>query len=159
MRAALVIFFLILAGIQLVRPAKNAAMESNPALDVLALHPAPAETKTVLKAACYDCHSNNTRYPWYAEIQPFGWLLAQHVKDGKRALNFSEFGKLSPKGARQRLHAIVDEVEEKRMPLKSYTLIHAEARIQDEQIEAIIAWAEKAASERQRSGDAAMETK
>jgi hypothetical protein len=139
-------FVLLAIGIQLLRPAKNVSTEPIGPNHIAMVHPAPADVRNILEAACYDCHSNNTRYPWYADIQPFAWWLADHVRDGKKALNFSEFGRLTPRRARARLEACVDEVSEKRMPLKSYRLGHPDARLTDGQIKAFVAWAEEAAA-------------
>ena len=102
----------------------------------------PADVSALLKRACYDCHSNHTNYPWYAEVQPAGWWLAEHVKDGKRHLNFSEFAAYTSKRAKTKAGEIIDEVEEKKMPLKSYTWMHPEARLTVEEVKLIIAWAE-----------------
>ena len=131
----------IFAVLQFIRPAKNLSAAPSPN-DLIALHTPPADVKRILENACYDCHSNNTRYPWYAEIQPFGWFLAQHVRDGKQHLNFSEFGRLTPKRAKTRLEDSIDEIAERHMPLDSYTLIHRDARLSDAQIAAFTTWAE-----------------
>jgi Haem-binding domain len=127
---------------QLIRPAKNISPEPDPRDDMLAQLSAPPEVRSLLQTACYDCHSNNTRYPWYSNIQPTGWWLAKHVNDGKRQLNFSTFGKLNPRQARAALNSVVDEVSERRMPLKSYTWGHPDARLSDEQVARLVDWAE-----------------
>lgn len=138
---------LLLAVIQFIRPAKNlsAAEPFTGANDLTVMHPAPPEVKQLLAAACYDCHSNTTRYPWYAEIQPVGWWLAKHVKDGKRHLNFSDFGTYNAKRQAKKLDEIIDEVKDHGMPLRSYTLMHADARLTDAQIAALSRWVESAA--------------
>lgn len=144
-KAALLASLFTLSAVQLIRPAKNLQSES-PSLDVFARHPAPGNVRRVVQAACYDCHSNATRYPWYAEIQPAGWLLASHVSKGKRNLNFSAFGRLSARDARKSLEAVADEVADGRMPLRSYTWAHPEARITPADADAIVAWANRAAA-------------
>jgi hypothetical protein len=76
--------------IQFIQPARNTNGQVVQS-DITATFTVPAEVKSILEVACYDCHSNNTRYPWYANIQPGGWWLAKHIKDGKEELNFSDF--------------------------------------------------------------------
>ena len=132
---------LLLVALQFVRPAKNESAGIGPN-DLTAKHPVPANVAALLQRACYDCHSNNTRYPGYAAVQPVGWWLAWHVKDGKRHLNFSEFATYTPKRAKTKAGEIVDEVEQLKMPLKSYTWMHPEARLTPAEIKLIVAWAE-----------------
>ncbi|MGC4072461.1 MAG: heme-binding domain-containing protein [Nibricoccus sp.] len=127
--------------LQFFRPEKN--LSSPTSFDLFAIHPAPPEVKQLLTVACYDCHSNHTRYPWYAEIQPLGWWLAQHVRDGKQELNFSEFGSLSAKRAKNKLEACIDELEAKNMPLPSYTIAHRDARLSEAQRQTLTAWLEE----------------
>lgn len=133
---------LVLAlAVQFYRPEKN--LSAAPAkTDLLVLHPAPAEVKQLLQVGCYDCHSDHTRYPWYAEIQPLGWWLAQHIRDGKRELNLSAFGDLSPKRQASKLEEMVDLIERREMPLKSYTITHRDAVFTDAQIKQLNGWLE-----------------
>jgi hypothetical protein len=126
--------------IQFVRPAKNLSAGPAPG-DITALYPTPPDVKAVLAKACYDCHSDHTRYPWYAEVQPVGWWLAEHVKDGKRHLNFSRFDTYPPFRAARALTKSMHEVEEHEMPLGSYTLIHRDAILTADEIAAFDAWA------------------
>jgi hypothetical protein len=106
------------------------------------LYPPPPEVREILATSCYDCHSNQTRYPWYAGVQPVGWWLAHHIADARQVLNFAEFGTYSPKRQARRLEALVDEVRDRTMPLKSYAFIHRAARLTDAQIAALCHWAE-----------------
>jgi hypothetical protein len=131
----------VFVGLQFYRPAKNVSAAPSPH-DVLVKHPAPAEVSAVLKRACYDCHSNNTRYPWYAEVQPVRWWLDSHITDGKRHLNFSEFGTYTKKRAVDKFEETIDQVEQKLMPLPSYTWGHPEARLTPAEIKALVTWAE-----------------
>jgi hypothetical protein len=131
---------LFVAG-QFIRPTKNIAAGPS-ANDITAHYPTPPAVKALLTTACYDCHSNTTRYPWYAEIQPTGWWLASHVEDGKKHLNFSEFAAYAPKRAVHKMEEVMDTVTEHEMPLSSYTLIHRDARLTDEQIKLLADWAE-----------------
>ena len=84
--------------------------------------------QVVLKNACYDCHSNNTNYPWYANIQPTGWLMARHIKNGKEKLNFSEFGNYSPRRKISKLNGIANSIKDDIMPLSFYKLMHKKAQ-------------------------------
>lgn len=131
-------------ALQFVRPAKNqaaAAPFAGPD-DITIAHPPPPEVRQILAAACYDCHSNHTRYPWYAEIQPASWWLARHVRDGRQALNFSEFNAYSAKRQARKLELLCDEVRDHAMPLKSYQLMHPDARLTPAQVTGLCQWAE-----------------
>jgi hypothetical protein len=138
---SLIGFAVLLLGSQFFRPEKNLAPGGPGPDDLTVLRPPPAEVKAVLQRACYDCHSNHTRYPWYAEVQPVAWWLANHVKEGKSHFNFSTFGTYSAKRQARKLSELLDEVEEGNMPLASYKLAHAEARLTPAEIKALMAWA------------------
>ena len=127
--------------IQFIKPDKNQSDVVTPN-DIFANFQSENSTKQLIRNACYDCHSNNTVYPWYAEIQPLAWWLADHVKEGKSELNFSEFATYKPKKADHKLEEVIEMIQEGEMPLKSYTLIHDNAKLSDGQKKAIITWAE-----------------
>jgi hypothetical protein len=135
--------FVAFVAIQFVRPAKNDAPVGPD--DLASKYPPPPEVKQLLEAACYDCHSNHTRYPWYAQVQPTGWWLASHINDGKRELNFSEFASYTEHRRAKKLQAISDEVTDHSMPLKSYTWVHRDAKLTDAQIKLLADWAESLA--------------
>ena len=103
----------------------------------------PEKVDAILKVACNDCHSNNTTYPWYSKIQPIAWWLADHVKDGKRHLNFSQFLRLPIAVQNKKFDEIGKEVEEKGMPIPAYTNLglHSGAKLSDEQRKTIVDWA------------------
>lgn len=126
--------------IQFVRPTKNISTEESPN-EISKFYDVPAEVHAVLKKSCYDCHSNNTDYPWYVNIQPIGLWLQGHVNEGKRELNFSEFGSYEQKRAKHKFEEIEEVVSEGEMPLGSYTLIHRDTKLTPEQSSAIAAWA------------------
>lgn len=130
----------LLVAAQFVRPDRNLSSVPGPN-DLNLKYPVPADVASVLKRACYDCHSNNTRYPWYAEVQPVRWWLDRHITDAKRHLNFSEFSSYSTKRAAKKAEEIADVVEHREMPLKSYTWVHAEARLTPDEIKLLVAWA------------------
>ncbi|HEX2853292.1 MAG TPA: heme-binding domain-containing protein [Opitutaceae bacterium] len=139
LKKILLVLGLLFIGIQFVRPARNLSSAPNPN-DLIALHPTPPAVKQLLSVACYDCHSNTTRYPWYAEIQPMGWWLASHVSDGKAELNFSDFGTYPAKKAARVLEVAIDEIDGRKMPLPSYRLTHGDARLSDAQIKLLSDW-------------------
>jgi len=137
----LIALLVVLIIIQFFKPAKNQSDAVTPD-DIFANYQAVDSTKQLIQTACYDCHSNNTVYPWYAEIQPVAWWLADHVNEGKSELNFSEFASYKPKKADHKLEEVIEMIQEGEMPLKSYTLIHGNAKLSDLQKTAIITWAE-----------------
>lgn len=126
--------------IQFIHPAKNINSEVT-AQDISVLYPMPDSVRQVLQKACYDCHSNNTKYPWYNNMQPVAWWLNDHITTGKKELNFSEFGKRTPEKQVKKLGKLVKEVEEGGMPLDSYTWIHKEAILTPAEKQMIIDWA------------------
>lgn len=136
----LVALLAVLLLAQFIRPEKNSAAGEQPN-DIFKHYPATPEVQAIVEKACYDCHSNNTNYPWYAEVQPVAWWINDHVVDGKRHLNFSEFATYKPKKANHKLEEVFEEVEKHEMPLNSYTWIHAEARLTPEEQQMLIDWA------------------
>lgn len=130
----------ILLLLQFVRPAKNQSGEAKN--DISTVFPVPAAVQTTLRTACYDCHSNYTTYPWYAEIQPVRLWLDDHIKDGKQHLNFSEFAAYNLPRQYHKLEEVSEMVGNGEMPLSSYTLIHRNAMITSEQRKGLIDWAD-----------------
>ncbi|MDO6760035.1 heme-binding domain-containing protein [Tamlana sp. 2_MG-2023] len=101
----------------------------------------PEDVKRILEETCYDCHSDVTRYPWYDKITPVNYWLAGHVKDGKKHLNFSDWVDNSVKRKDHKFDELIEMVEEKEMPLNSYTWTHTEANLSAEQIQSVVEWA------------------
>ena len=131
----------ILVIIQFFRPEKN---ESNEQTFALAKnYEVPENVKQILKVACNDCHSNLTQYPWYSNVQPVAWWLNDHIEHGKRDLNFSNFTHMPIAVQNHKFEEIVEMVEEREMPLASYTNfgLHKEANLSEEQRKMIIDWA------------------
>ena len=89
----------------------------------------PANVAAILKVSCYDCHSNNSRYPWYSELQPGAWFMARHIKKGKEELNFDEFNNYSKRRKKAKIKSIISQIEKDEMPLKSYRMMHGNARL------------------------------
>ncbi|HRH58255.1 MAG TPA: heme-binding domain-containing protein [Chitinophagales bacterium] len=132
---------LILIVIQFFQPQKNQSTELL-AADITKVTNVPDDVLTILKTSCYDCHSNNTVYPWYNNLQPVAWWLNNHIKEGKERLNFSEFGNYTFDKSRKKLRGIAREIEEGEMPLTSYTVIHRNAILDEAQKNLVINWAE-----------------
>jgi len=107
----------------------------------------PENVQQTLKNACMDCHSNNTDYPWYNKIAPVSWMLNKHVTEGKKELNFSEWGEMDAYDKIGALEDIRQEIEQKTMPLKEYAALHKEAKLTDEKMAALIAWIDKKGGE------------
>jgi hypothetical protein len=129
----------VLIIIQFFRPQKNISAQPQP--NAIEQHyTVPENVRTVLHPACYDCHSNNTEYPWYNNIQPVAWWLASHIKDGKKHLNFDEFNSYPADKKKKKLSQIKETIEKGEMPLSSYTLIHVNARLSEEQKNVILNW-------------------
>lgn len=138
------LFYLLLLGfviIQFFRPAKNKS-EGTSKNDISTLYTVPLDVQNILKTSCNDCHSNNTVYPWYAEIQPVSWWLNSHIEDGKKDLNFSEFATYRIRRQYKKLEEINELVKENEMPLDSYLWIHKDAKLSDQQKLTIANWAE-----------------
>lgn len=118
--------------------------KDNPAYDqgndMLSQISAPAEVKDILKNSCYDCHSYETKYPWYTNVAPFSWWISEHIEDGRKHFNFSEWGNYDLKKKKHKLEELIHEVEEGEMPLNSYTWAHGEASLSEEQIKTLIGW-------------------
>jgi hypothetical protein len=139
-KKTLIVLLVALVVIQFIHPAKNTS-NTVMAEDFNNLYPIPDSVQTILQKACYDCHSNNTRYPWYNNIQPVAWWLNDHINEGKRELNFSEFGKRPLAKQAKKLKKLAKEVQEGGMPLNSYTWIHKDAILTDAEKTMLINWA------------------
>lgn len=130
---------LLMVVMQLLQPSKNVA-SGNSVNDISAVYAVPVHVQEVLSQKCYDCHSNTTKYPWYVHIQPIGWWMAAHIKEGKEHLNFSEFKTYDAEKAAHKLEEVAEEITEGSMPLESYTWIHRDARVTPEETKAITDW-------------------
>jgi len=103
----------------------------------------PAEVTQILKTTCFDCHSAKTNYPWYNNITPVNYWLDEHIRDGKKHLDFSKWSEYSLKRKEHKMDELYEEVEKKEMPLNSYTWTHTEANLTQAQIDAVVAWGKK----------------
>ena len=135
-----VILLIGLVLLQFVRPSRNRSKSKLPT-DITNAVSIPANVQHIFSVACSDCHSNNTHYPWYAQIQPVGWLLASHIREGKAELNFSEFGAYSKRRQISKLSSIANSLKDGTMPLDSYKWLHRGARLTEKEKMVIINWA------------------
>ncbi|MEJ1223600.1 heme-binding domain-containing protein [Sediminicola sp. 1XM1-17] len=136
------VLLFVLIGMQFYSPTKNSAIGEHTAVFLSETNP-PKEVQRILETTCYDCHSNNTHYPWYNNIAPVSYWLADHIRVGKGHLNFSEWESYTPKKKDHKLEELIEEVEEGEMPLKEYTWTHKEARLTANQKEMVMEWARK----------------
>ncbi len=144
-KRTLFLLVIVLVLIQFIRPAKNHSSVISPNHITKHLN-VPDSVQNILKRSCYDCHSNNTVYPWYDRIQPVAWWLQYHVNHGKHSLNFSEFASYSAARQAKKLKNIGKEVKEDGMPLDSYLWIHKDAVLSPEEKEILIRWADQSAA-------------
>lgn len=121
--------------------------------DFLSVYEPPEEVETIFRTACYDCHSYSTVYPGYTSIQPVGWWLQNHIEEGRDEMNLSLWEDYSPEDADHLLEEMVEMVEDEEMPLPSYTWVHADARLTDEQREELTAWVSSLRGSLQQSAD------
>jgi hypothetical protein len=136
---------------QLSRPARtNPVADESRALEV-SLHVTP-EVKAIFARACDDCHTNRTRWPWYSEVAPVSWWLTDHVRHGRRHMNFSDWARYTPREADQMLGEICRLSKVEAMPLSSYTLMHRDAILSPQDVGTLCAWSQ---AERQHLAAAA----
>jgi Haem-binding domain len=140
LKIATVVLFVALAIVQFIRP-----NFSNPPIvpgetleDSTAV---PAEVQMLMSRSCNDCHSNKTLYPWYSQISPFNWFLADHIEEGRNEMNFSVWNTYTPKKKLKKLDEIREQIETMEMPLPSYLWIHRDAKLSEEQSKLIRDWA------------------
>jgi hypothetical protein len=131
----------LLVLIQFIPAERNESNDTE--FDITKSYDVPDNVAMILKGACNDCHTNLTRYPWYSNIQPVKYMLADHVNEGKRKWNLSTFTKLPLAVQNHKFEEVVEMVEEKEMPLPSYTYLglHPEAKLTDEERKILVDWA------------------
>lgn len=100
----------------------------------------PAEIKTLMVAKCYDCHSNETVWPWYSYVAPMSWSISDHVIEGRKELNFSKWGDYSADKKEEKIGEIYDEILDEYMPLPNYLLLHPETKVSEEEFELVELW-------------------
>ncbi|MCH2489208.1 MAG: heme-binding domain-containing protein [Flavobacteriales bacterium] len=134
-----IVLLVAFVGIQFIPTTRNQS-DSVPSTDFMLVNNVPKNIQNKLQISCYDCHSNNTQYPWYNKVQPVAWFLEDHIKEGKAELNFNEWNSLSTRRKTSKLRSIIKQIENGEMPLDSYTFIHRDARFSEAEAEEIINW-------------------
>ncbi len=142
----IVLFLLVIFVIaQFFGPEKNEGSLTSIEAFVAETNP-PENVQKILKESCYDCHTNSTRYPWYFNITPVNYWIADHIEHGKGELNFSKWTDYSLKRKEHKMEEVWEEVKKKEMPVESYTWTHGDAKLSDEQITALVNWAKQVQS-------------
>jgi len=128
-------------------PVDRTHPESDPNNDFIHVESPPEEVANLLKTSCYDCHSNQPVYPWYAYVAPVSWRISEHIEHGSEELNFSDWGTYPPGKKDHKLEEMVEEVEEGEMPLWDYKLAHSEADLTNDQVQLLTRWFEEKRAE------------
>lgn len=134
----------VLIILQFFQPERNNA-PPDPEFDMLSLVSPMEQVSELIRNACYDCHSNQTVYPWYSKISPVSWYLSKHIQKGKEDLNFSAYGQLDKADKIGVFTDIYDAMDAGTMPLRSYTLLHEDARLTEEERALLCNWTEEQA--------------
>ena len=139
MKRLLLIILALFILIQFIKIEKNDSKnEMNAISTVMEI---PVEVNKIIQTSCLDCHSNSTKYPWYSKIAPASWFLAQHIKEGKEHLNFSEWTTYNKDQKEHIIKDLKEVLNEREMPLKSYLLIHKDAKLTENQYQILYDWA------------------
>ncbi len=138
-KTVLILLFVVFVIVQFIRPEKNTAAPDL-SKDISTALPVPDTVAAILRESCYDCHSEETRYPWYFEVQPVGWWLDDHIREAKQHLNFSDFAVSSLRRQYHKLEEITEQIDLGEMPLPSYLLVHRHASLTIEQKDLLNAW-------------------
>ena len=137
-----ILFFLLAAFIiiQFIHPKTNKSDAGQPNY-IGNAYSIPDNVKSILTKACMDCHSNNTRYPWYANIQPVDWWMNGHIKDGKKGMNLDEYTNKRLRYQYHKMEDLIEQVKKGDMPLNSYTWIHKDAILSQREKNTLMDWA------------------
>lgn len=100
----------------------------------------PDEVKVILKAKCYDCHSNESEWPWYSYVAPVSWWVADHVHEGRREVNYSKWDTYDEDRKEDKIEETFDEMLDRFMPLKSYLITHPDAEVTEDDVDVIDMW-------------------
>lgn len=123
---------------------------ATPGMDFLRIKDTPPEIAKIISTSCYDCHSNETKYPWYSSIAPSSWFLKNHVVEGRKHLNFSTFAVYEPKRQAHKLEECIEMIEKKEMPLESYYIGHQDAKLTDQQRLELVTYFKKVKEDTER---------
>ncbi len=134
-----IILIILLIWIQFI-PKKYNKSSVIPPSDFMSVFDAPEDIQEIITTSCYDCHSNNTFYPWYNKVQPVAWFLEGHIDEAKEVLNFSTFGAYSRRRQKTKLKSIISQIMDDEMPLTSYKLMHSDAKISEKEKQFLKDW-------------------
>jgi len=140
-RKILLILLAALIIIQFIHPKKNKSEGPQPNY-IGNVFPIPTDVKTILAKACNDCHSSNTRYPWYANFQPVHWWLDKHIREGKNHVNYDDYTNQSLRNQYHKMEETIDMIKKGEMPLNSYTWIHKDAKLTTDEKAKVTSWAQ-----------------
>ena len=135
----LIIAAVIFLGIQFFG-INRSVPSTDPNLDLMAVAQPPENVKNLIHQGCYDCHSYETKYPWYSHVQPVSWFLQDHIDEAREHMNFSKWGDYSPDVRREKLEHAGKMVKNRKMPLWSFRIEHPEARFTDQEIQTLSNW-------------------
>lgn len=136
------LILIVIVAIQFIPTTKNLQETTGPADFIISYQP-PEAVAAILKSSCYDCHSNNTYYPWYSRLQPAAYFMEQHIIEGKEELNFSEFGEYSNRMKKRKFQSIINELENETMPIRAYQMINKHGKVSAQQNAMLISWFEE----------------
>ncbi|MFT4736143.1 MAG: putative membrane protein [Cyclobacteriaceae bacterium] len=139
LKNGLIVFSIIFLAAQLIRIDKINYTQTTSS-DIFQVLDASTSVQEIIKTACYDCHSNQVKYPWYSEVAPISWWLSDHISEARSELNFSEWRKYDTKKASHKLEECFEQVARENMPLPSYTWIHRDANLTEGQRVKLVAW-------------------
>ncbi|MGB2116337.1 MAG: heme-binding domain-containing protein [Flavobacteriaceae bacterium] len=142
-RKVLYVLAVVLVLIQFYRPDLNHSSYESAVNEFIQQNNVSSEVESILKTSCFDCHSNHTSYPFYAQVAPISFWINHHVEEGKEHLNFSDWNNYSMKKKLHKLDEIIEEIGEHEMPLGSYTLIHSNAKLKEESSKLLINWSKE----------------
>lgn len=130
---------IVVIGIQFIRT-NEGIPEIEPANDFIVQLAPPEDVAKMIRTSCYDCHSYQTKIPWYGQIAPVSWYVNNHINEGRRELNFNEWGTYKLKRKKHKLKESIEEIEEKEMPMDEYFIMHGDAELTDAQRQQLIDW-------------------
>lgn len=151
LRITLISIVAFLVIIQFV-PKKLPENTLNSAQDLLAVEQVPGNIREILTRACYDCHSYQTVYPWYAYVAPVSWLVAKDIREGRKKLNLSEWGIMKKRSRIKVLSEMADEVDSEEMPMPIYLIMHQDAKLNANERQDLIKWTDQMAEQIMEGG-------
>lgn len=146
-KIVLLILLVVFVGIQFIPTKRNESSYMSNS-DFMSVYKVPTKIASKIKVSCYDCHSNNTNYPWYNKIQPIAWYLEDHINEGKEELNFSDWKNYSNRRKKSKLKSINSQIKEEEMPLLSYKIFHRDAKFSEEDKKIVINWVDSLISKK-----------